>query len=92
MVQPPLLSLALTPVALLPCAAAPATLDIGSSTQLLVDELIIASQANLTRTMHSPQPAFHTAIRPDAPWESGYAIGLVGTTAVADGDATEIDP
>eukprot|EP01052_Picozoa_sp_SAG31_P073999 SAG31_NODE_33068_length_348_cov_0.831325_1_plen_95_part_10 len=66
-------------------AGVPVALDIGSTLQLVADDLLIASSANLTRTMHSPQPSFRTAIRPDAPWEADYAIGVVGTSVVADG-------
>jgi hypothetical protein len=60
-------------------------IDIGSALQLVADDFIIASLANLTRTMHSPQPSFQTVLKPDAEWEADFAIGLVGTSVVVDG-------
>ena len=51
-----------------------AALQVGRAAQLFADDRLIASRsAGLTRTMHSPQPSFRTALAPDAPWP-----GLLG--------------
>jgi hypothetical protein len=55
-----------------------------NETQLLVDDAIIESATNLTRTMNTPDAAAVAAILPDAPWEQGFAIGIIGTSVVVD--------
>jgi hypothetical protein len=52
-----------------------------NETALFVDDLIIESTSSLTRTLNSPDTSF-AAIRPDAKWERGYAIGIIGTSVV----------
>ena len=68
--------------ALAACGAGHGALDIASSTQLFVDDFLVAQRVNVTRTMHSPEASFRVAIRPDAAWEKGYAIGVIGTSVV----------
>ena len=60
-------------------------IDIGSSTQLFADDFLVASEtAGLIRRMHSPHMT--PIIRPDAAWETGFAIGTIGTSVVRTGD------
>ena len=80
---PPLLLLLLS-VGAGDADGASAPIDIGNSTQLFVDDLLVASSESLTRTMHSPQPSFQTAITADAPWEADFAIGVIGTSVIAE--------
>jgi hypothetical protein len=48
---------------------------IGNSTQLFVDDCIVASKtANLIRSLHRPDCS-HVAVTTDAPWEHNYTIG-----------------
>ena len=60
-------------------------IDIGSSTQLFADDYLVASvTAGLIRRMHTPHMT--PIIRPDAAWETGFAIGTIGTSVVQAGD------
>ena len=52
-----------------------------NETALFVDDLVIESSSNVTRKFNTPDTSF-AAIRPDAPWEQGYAIGIIGTSVV----------
>eukprot|EP01052_Picozoa_sp_SAG31_P054028 SAG31_NODE_14154_length_824_cov_1.342069_1_plen_152_part_00 len=56
---------------------------IGGTTQILVDDHIIASSTNLSRTLHSPVAV--RAITADAEWERGYTMGVLGTSVLQDG-------
>ena len=58
-------------------------LHIGNSTQLFVDDFLVAS-TNLSRTMNRPA-ADRVVIAADAPWERGFKIGIIGTSVVQDG-------
>jgi hypothetical protein len=57
------------------------TINIGNSTQLFVDDFIVASMANLSRTMNRPVTD-RQIIAADAPWEQGFTIGIIGTSVV----------
>jgi hypothetical protein len=59
-------------------------LHIGNASQLFIDDLIIASTVNLSRSVHSPDCA-RVAIRADADWEKNLTIGLLGASLIADG-------
>lgn len=61
-----------------------ATMDIGDSVQLFVDDLLVADSNNLTRVMHSPA-VVQIAVAADAPWEQDFTIGIIGTSVVMDG-------
>ena len=63
--------------------AADGVLHIGNSTQLFVDNFLVAS-TNLSRTMNRPA-ADRVVIAADAPWERGFKIGIIGTSVVQDG-------
>lgn len=77
------LSLLLSQLQRMISAATP--IDIGSSTQLFADDFLVASEtAGLIRRMHSPHMT--PIIRPDAAWETGFAIGTIGTSVVRTGD------
>ena len=59
---------------------------VANTTQLLADDYIVESRsAGLTRSVHPPALS-HVVLKPDAPWERGHAIGIVGTSVVDDGD------
>ena len=59
--------------------------DIGSSTQLFVDDLLVANSSGLTRTMHSPDCS-RVAVTADAPWERNFTVGMIGTSVLMDDD------
>lgn len=62
-----------------------AAVDVGTTTQLAVSPKIIAQTgAGLKRTMGRPSD-LHTVISADAPWEQGFAIGVLGTSIVDSG-------
>ena len=63
--------------------AADGVLHIGNSTQLFVDDWLVAS-TNLSRTMNRPT-ADGVVIAADTPWERGFKIGIIGTSVVQDG-------
>jgi hypothetical protein len=77
-----------------PAAAQPALLaagsaiDIGNSTQLFVDDLLIATKSeHLTRALHRPDCS-RVAVTTDAPWEHNYTMGLIGTNIILREDGT----
>ena len=64
-------------------SAQSAAISIGNSTQLFVDDFLIQSKVNLTRSMHSPDLS-RVAIAADAPWERNYTVGMIGTSVILD--------
>ena len=80
---PLLLQLLLVPAAAAAAAAQSAAISIGNSTQLFVDDFLIQSKVNLTRSMHSPDLS-RVAITADAPWERNYTVGMIGTSVILD--------
>ena len=71
-----------------PATSAEAPMDIGSSTQLFVDDAIIATKsANLKRSLHRPDCS-RVAVTTDAPWERNYTMGMGGTNAIMREDGT----
>ena len=64
-----------------PVGNAPAV-DVGTTVQLAVSPKIIAQAGTgLKRTMQRPSD-LRTVISADAPWEQGFAIGVLGTSIV----------
>jgi hypothetical protein len=56
--------------------------QIGSSTQLFADDLIVASMtSSLTRTMHSPSMT-DAVIQADQPWEQGFFVSMISTNVI----------
>ena len=67
---------------------AAAAIDIGNSTQLFVDDFLIATKSeHLTRALHRPDCS-RVAVTTDAPWEHNYTMGLIGTNIILREDGT----
>ena len=65
-----------------------AAIDIGNSTQLFVDDLLIATRSeHLTRSLHRPDCS-RVAVTTDAPWEHNFTMGLIGTNIILRDDGT----
>jgi hypothetical protein len=79
----PLLASA-TAALLATATAAQPPLDVGNVTQLFVDDFIVQSSSNCTRTVHVLKPSA-VAIKPDAAWEANSTIGVIGTSVLDDG-------
>jgi hypothetical protein len=63
-------------------------IDIANSTQLFVDDFLVATKtANLVRSLHRPDCS-RVAVTTDAPWERNYTMGLIGTNVILRGDGT----
>jgi hypothetical protein len=61
---------------------------IANSTQLLVDDFLVATKtANLVRSLHRPDCS-RVAVTTDALWERNYTIGIGGTNAILRDDGT----
>ena len=66
-------------------ASLAAVVDVGTRIQLAVSPQIIAQTgAGLKRTMQRPKN-LRTVVSADAPWELGFAIGVLGTSIVDKG-------
>ena len=71
-----------------PAAAVVTPIDIANSTQLFVDDFLVASKtANLVRSLHRPDCS-RVAVTTDAPWERNYTMGLIGTNVILREDGT----
>ena len=57
---------------------------IGQATQLFIDDAVIATTANLTRTMHSPAMT-RVVLTADAAWEKNLTIGVLGASIISEG-------
>jgi hypothetical protein len=59
-----------------------------NSTQLFVDDFLVASKtANLVRSLHRPDCS-RVVVTTDAPWERNYTMGLIGTNVILREDGT----
>jgi hypothetical protein len=64
-------------------------LDVSVNTQLFADDRIVSSMHNLSRTVHQPSTV-RVVLRPDAPWERGFAIGIGATSVIKDDDTGKL--
>ena len=65
-------------------------INISTTTQLFADDFLIANlSSSIVRHMNAPD-ASRVVIRPDAPWERGFAIGIIGTSVLEDGGAIKM--
>ena len=63
-------------------------IDIANSTQLFVDDFLVATKtANLVRSLHRPDCS-RVAVTADAPWERNYTMGMGGTNVIQREDGT----
>jgi hypothetical protein len=65
-------------------SAVPVAANIGNSTQLFVDDFLVANSSGLTRSMHSPDCS-RAVVTADAPWEHNFTVGMIGTSVLMDG-------
>ena len=76
------------PAAAAAAAVTPRPIDIANSTQLFVDDFLVATKtANLVRSLHRPDCS-RVAVTTDAPWERNYTMGLIGTNVILREDGT----